>query len=341
MASPEQLLQVIHLQTDIAKLGLDLGNVMNLVVERTTVLIDADGVAIELAEDNDMVYRAVAGSARSALGLRIAKHGSLSGLCVRTGETLRCDDAENDPRVDREACRRVGLRSMSVLPLTHRGATVGILKAMSAQPNAFSERDAGLVGLLSEVGGAAMFYATKYETDDLFYQATHDSLTGLANRALFMDRLRNTLTRNERGRLPLDVLMIDMDGLKPVNDPRGHRVMRCCASSPTGCGAARAARTRWPGWEATSLRCCCHPAWALPARRPPSRVSMRRWMPHLTSSGNAYRCVPAWGSHTHPRMEATPTPCWSAPTSACTKASSGGVSKRRNPQPASELSTTA
>lgn len=224
MASPEQLLQVIHLQTDIAKLGLDLGNVMDLVAERTTALIGADGAAIELAEGGEMVYRAVAGKARSALGLRIARQGSLSGQCVNTGETLRCDDSESDPRVDREACRRVGLRSMVVLPLTHRGTTVGVLKAMSASPQAFNERDVGLVSLLSEVVGAAMFYATKYETDDLFYQATHDSLTGLANRALFMDRLRNTLTRTERAQQPVDVLMIDMDGLKPVNDTRGHRV---------------------------------------------------------------------------------------------------------------------
>ncbi len=224
MPSPAQLLQVIHLQTDIARLGLDLGNVMNLVAERTLSLTDADGAAIELAEDGDMVYRAVSGSARSALGLRISGQGSLSGLCVSTGEALRCDDSETDPRVDREACRRVGLRAMIVLPLKHRGATVGVLKAMSTRPAAFGDADTGLLGLLSEVVGAAMFYATKYETDDLFHQATHDALTGLANRALFMDRLRNTLSRSGRESQPVDVLMIDMDGLKPVNDSRGHRV---------------------------------------------------------------------------------------------------------------------
>ena len=53
------------------------------------------------------------------LGLRLARKGSLSGLCVQTGDILRCEDSEIDPRVDREACRRVGLRSMVVTPLKH------------------------------------------------------------------------------------------------------------------------------------------------------------------------------------------------------------------------------
>lgn len=49
-------------------------------------------------------------------------------------------------------------------------------------------------------------------------------MTGLANRALFMDRLRNAVARTSRGQNPLGVLMIDMDGLKQINDSHGHRV---------------------------------------------------------------------------------------------------------------------
>ena len=223
MPSPKQLLEVIGIQTEIAKLGLDLGEVMALVVERTLGLIGADGAAIELAEGNEMVYRAASGIARPQIGLRLALNASLSGCCVRTGEILRCDDSEEDPRVDRNACRAVGLRSMIVIPLRHHDATVGVLKAMSSQPAKFSAQDEALLGLLSEAVAAAMFFATKYGQDDLFHMATHDSLTGLANRALFMDRLRNTLIRCSRDRQPVGVLMIDMDGLKRINDDFGHR----------------------------------------------------------------------------------------------------------------------
>ena len=98
MPSNAKLLEIIHLQTEIAKLGIDLSQVMALVVERTVPLVRADGAAIELAEGEDMVYRAVSGNAKAFLGLRIKRKGSLSGLCVQTGEVLLCEDSETDPR---------------------------------------------------------------------------------------------------------------------------------------------------------------------------------------------------------------------------------------------------
>lgn len=224
MPTRKQLIQVINIQTEIAKLGLDLGGVMQYVVEQVLSLIDADGGAIELAEDGEMVYRAAAGIATDQLGLRLKIDASLSGLCVMTGDTLSCADTETDPRVDRIACQQVGLRSMIVMPLKHRGITVGALKAMFAQPNKFTQGDITLLGMLSEVVAAAMYFSVKYDSDNLFIKATHDGMTGLANRALFMDRLRNALARANREKNPSGVLMIDMDGLKQINDSHGHRI---------------------------------------------------------------------------------------------------------------------
>ncbi|WP_256361332.1 sensor domain-containing diguanylate cyclase [Methylomonas koyamae] len=219
---PEKLLEVINLQTEIAQLGLDLGGVMALVAQRTLALLSAEGAAIELAEDGDMVYRACAGITAPHLGLRLKIAQSLSGLAVTGGKTLVCDDAETDARVDIAACRKIGLRSMLVVPLNHKGTIVGVLKAVSVQPHKFSEIEIGLLQLLSEQVAAAMFFATKYDIDDLFYKATHDDLTGLTNRSLFMDRLRALLS--SRQAQTIGILMIDMDGLKQVNDSFGHRI---------------------------------------------------------------------------------------------------------------------
>jgi len=221
--SQEKLLEVIRIQTEVAKLGADLGEVMAQVVERTLGLVDADGAAIELAEGEDMVYRAASGIARNSLGLRLDRKRSLSGLCVDHNETLRCDDSESDPRVDREACRRVGCRSMIVMPLQHAGTTVGVLKAMSAHTAHFDEADAALLELLSGLVSASMFYAAKYDTEALFHKATHDAMTDLANRSLFMDRLRSAVLRCRRDSVPAGVLIVDMDGLKQTNDTFGHR----------------------------------------------------------------------------------------------------------------------
>ncbi len=56
------------------------------------------------------------------------------------------------------------------------------------------------------------------------YMATHDDLTGLANRILLKDRLNNAITFHQRQQLSIAVLFIDLDGFKNINDNYGHDV---------------------------------------------------------------------------------------------------------------------
>ena len=58
--------------------------------------------------------------------------------------------------------------------------------------------------------------------EQLRHQAYHDPLTGLANRALFTDRLEEALRRSDRDRTGLAVLLLDIDAFKTVNDSLGH-----------------------------------------------------------------------------------------------------------------------
>lgn len=218
-----QLLTIIRMQTEIAKLGLDLNGVMTLVTEQARAITKASGAVVELAEGDEMVYRAVAGTASSLLGLRLLRSASLSGLCVALAQPLRSDDTDDDPRVDREACRRVGIRSMVVMPLIHEKSAVGVLKVYSPHVAAFSQADIQTLHLMADLIAASLYHAAKYGADELFRQATTDLLTGLPNRALFLDRLRQALARSHREDRPLAILMIDMDGLKPVNDHHGHQ----------------------------------------------------------------------------------------------------------------------
>jgi diguanylate cyclase (GGDEF)-like protein/PAS domain S-box-containing protein len=57
---------------------------------------------------------------------------------------------------------------------------------------------------------------------ELNHQAFHDTLTGLANRALFLDRLSHAMDRGDRGAEPVAVLFLDLDDFKTVNDSFGH-----------------------------------------------------------------------------------------------------------------------
>ena len=60
-------------------------------------------------------------------------------------------------------------------------------------------------------------------TDQLQHQALHDSLTGLPNRALILDRIGQMLARSRRQHSPVAALFLDLDNFKDINDTLGHR----------------------------------------------------------------------------------------------------------------------
>lgn len=64
--------------------------------------------------------------------------------------------------------------------------------------------------------------ARKYAEAQISYAATHDALTGLANRAALLERMDEALARMQQHGGALTALMLDLDGFKCVNDTLGH-----------------------------------------------------------------------------------------------------------------------
>ena len=128
-------------------LALDL--VLNEVVEQARLATGATGAAIALARAGEMVCRATTGGDAPELGVRFEMTSGLSGACLQTGTIQQCGDTETDPCVNAEAYRRLGVRSIMVLPLSDGKDSFGILEVFSSRPNAFSDRDINSLQLLA------------------------------------------------------------------------------------------------------------------------------------------------------------------------------------------------
>lgn len=81
-----------------------------------------------------------------------------------------------------------------------------------------------LLSVMSQIGTLLGRVMERREAEDkLIHDATHDPLTGLPNRMLFMDRLTQAVARhNRRGDSEFAALFIDLDRFKLVNDSLGH-----------------------------------------------------------------------------------------------------------------------
>jgi hypothetical protein len=136
-------------QYEFSSLGNDLTATLRLIGERARVLTRGTSAAIALVHKDGVMCRASVGESAPALGTRLDVNSGLSGECFREGRALRCDDAEVDPRVDLESCRRLGVRSILAAPVRFERDTVGLLMVFAPEPFNFDEGDVAVAESLA------------------------------------------------------------------------------------------------------------------------------------------------------------------------------------------------
>jgi GAF domain/Sel1 repeat/PilZ domain len=136
---------------EVREIGDDFDAVLNLITERALSLTGASGAALAFLTDDRMICRARVGEPAPPLGAPVdAKHG-LSGECVRSGLLVSCEDTENDPRVDPEICRTLGIGSLMAAPIVSDFRVVGLLEIFSTHPRAFTRAHETVLDRLVEM----------------------------------------------------------------------------------------------------------------------------------------------------------------------------------------------
>jgi GAF domain-containing protein len=137
-------------QYEFKSLGGDLNAALNLIVSRACSITRGTGAALALTHENGMICRAVAGKSAPPAGTEVDTRAGISGECVRLMRPMRCDDAEVDSRVDAEACRFLGIRSILAAPVLYEREVVGLLEVFSSGPYAFDDGDLAVVERLAQ-----------------------------------------------------------------------------------------------------------------------------------------------------------------------------------------------
>jgi diguanylate cyclase (GGDEF)-like protein len=215
-----RLLEIIQAQGEIASGDLDQGRAMQVIVKRVPDLIGADGALIDSPDGDHLVFRAGSGVEERVIGWEYPRRGSLSGRALESRTVLISSDTELDPRVEAEACEKLGARSLLCAPLVHRDEELGSLTAFARRPHAFDEGDREAIGLLGRSLAAHLHHAAGFSLAS--HQSRHDHLTGLQNRRAYESRLAVETSRMKRQGGHLALCLLDLDRFKAVNDTFGH-----------------------------------------------------------------------------------------------------------------------
>lgn len=225
----------IVLRTFAYTMGTDfpIQAILDHLVEQIVTMLPVTAAGVTLIAPG-VNPRYIAASDDAALRYERLQTELDEGPCLvafRSGEPVVVPDLNTEDRFPRFISRalRAGLRAVFTFPLRHGQQSLGALDLYRDTSGPLSEDVMEAAQTLADVASAYLLNAQarfdlQSTSDESKQQALHDSLTGLPNRTLILDRLEHAHLRNRRSKKTCAVLFIDLDRLKSVNDTHGHAV---------------------------------------------------------------------------------------------------------------------
>lgn len=249
------LLEVLShssLERDLLQTGIDA--LARLLQARYGALglVDEDGRLV------DFVYTGLSREEAARIGC-LPQGKGLLGVVIRENTTIRLEDLTQDPRYAGFPPGHPMMKSLLAVPISHLEHVYGRIYLCDKRDGTpFSAEDETLALNYAHTLALALDHAREMEQirqqqKELDYLAHFDTLTGLPNRALLIDRMQQALRVAKRHRQKVAVLFIDLDDFKHVNDSLGHatgdRLLTAVAQRLLGCVRAEDTLARLGGDE--------------------------------------------------------------------------------------------
>lgn len=206
--------------------GLDEADLYQAVVDAVGIVVPADLVAIAMLDRSSSSYviRAARGSGE-AVGSEVLLGEGMAGRAIRDGTLVQSERPARgaSPATVWTVVDQGSFAVAVGVPLKRKGVTIGALTLSRVEPGQpFTTLELEALELLANQ--AALALGNAFLHGELAELASHDGLTGLPNRAMFMARLEHALHRATRARHDrvTGVLFVDLDDFKLINDAFGH-----------------------------------------------------------------------------------------------------------------------
>ncbi|GIE54495.1 hypothetical protein Ani05nite_80290 [Amorphoplanes nipponensis] len=202
-----------------------LQQILDAITAGAAELLEVEMASLNLLEKDDPTV----GSMVSSVGFaptvlpkmkRIPLHSAgVAGLAVLGDELIMVEDYANSPIAIPEVVRS-SMKAVMAIPVHENGAVVGCLTVGSyAGPRDWDKPAQEILRAFAEHVSLAL---TDARTLEAMNEAFHDSLTGLASRALFQARMDRAFATAEQESASVSMLFVDLDRFKVVNDSLGH-----------------------------------------------------------------------------------------------------------------------
>ena len=225
-----EILESARQMENLYNIAVTVSQTLNLIEMLENVLakvlelmeIEAGGIFLVNTQTDELFLKTYQGFSegfvQDAKRMKVGK--GFAGRVALTGKPLIVGNMSDDARFDPIVLKREGFQSLSAIPIMAKEKIMGVLCVCSYGPRNYLEREIKVLGTIANQIGVAVDNSQLYERTVAI--AFTDSLTGLYNRRYLMEQIEREFARALRNETAFSVIMLDLDGLKTVNDRFGH-----------------------------------------------------------------------------------------------------------------------